>query len=156
MPRHRYKMALCSDTGYLICWCVHIQQTEHLSTAFKVYEPHHACVPCSIYLLDYCFVCCHCVCWHFRVTVRIYKGVNFILTPFCSVRHHFWCKHTKGLWVRKAVVCGKSGRELTKKACTQEISVQFSAQVQGWDLFTQVQAPCPNSGVGTWKKGVFT
>ena len=107
VPRHRYKMALCSDTGYPICWYVHNQQTEHLSTAFKVCEPHHACIPCSIYLLDYCFVCCHCVCWHFRVVVGIYKGVNFILTPFCSVRHHFDVSIPRGRGYTKQWFVGK-------------------------------------------------
>ena len=56
VPGHRHKMVLCSDTGYPICWHVQIQQTEHVPTAFKVCESHHACVPCSIYPLDYCFL----------------------------------------------------------------------------------------------------
>lgn len=53
---HRHKMVQCSDTRYPICLYVHIQQTELVPTAFKVCEWHHACVPCSIYLLDYCFL----------------------------------------------------------------------------------------------------
>ena len=56
VPRNQHKMVLCSDTGYQICWYVHIQQTEHMPTASKVWELHHACVPCSIYLLDFCFL----------------------------------------------------------------------------------------------------
>ena len=56
VPGHRRKMVLCADTEYPICWSVQIQQTEHMSTAFKVRESHHACVPCSIYPLDCCFL----------------------------------------------------------------------------------------------------
>ena len=55
VPGHRHKVLLCSDTGHPICRYVHIQETEHVPTAFKVCESHDAYVPCSIYLLNYCF-----------------------------------------------------------------------------------------------------
>ena len=59
----------------------------------------------------------------------IYKGVNFILTVYCSVgRHQLKPKnleHSKELWVRKAVVCGYSAKELPK-TCAHKESVTSS------------------------------
>ena len=68
VPGHRHKMVLCPDTGYPICWYVHIQQPStcplHLKCAnriMRLFRVQYICLIIAFYGFFTFFMLCLCM-----------------------------------------------------------------------------------------------
>ena len=70
-----------------------------------------------------------------QTSIRALMSSLLHIAPLDAILKPKNLEHRKELWVRKAVACGYSAKELPKTSvCTQGISAQFSARVQGREL----------------------
>ena len=87
------------------------------------------------------------------ILIRALNSSLLHIAPSDAILKPTNLERSKELWYGKQWFVGKVPRNY-QKTCAHKESVPSS--VPEYKVKTRARAPCPNSGVGTCKKGVFT